>query len=136
MEDPKVFEKVFNKVVKPEDFTKLYLEERRRMKKAKINVKHLKIDTPDESEYRKKWFFKKNKAFSVIRGFGTFGAAEGLFECAIVKNQPVAKIGGYKTAKEYDVLDNLVKTGEVTEVQGHLTSEQVLARGMKVMGIK
>ncbi|MFO8067537.1 MAG: hypothetical protein R6U11_08150 [Bacteroidales bacterium] len=45
------------------------------------------IGKSSAEEYRKQWYFKNGYGISVVRGFGTYGVREGLFEIAVLKIQ-------------------------------------------------
>ena len=66
-------------------------------------------------EYRKKWNFPNGYGISVIRGFGSYGQREGLFEIALLKNGSLA----------YD-------KGDFEDVIGHLTPEKVVYYAKKI----
>ena len=68
-----------------------------------------------EEEYRKKWNFPNGYGISVIRGFGSYGQREGLFEIALLKNGSLT----------YD-------KGDFKDVIGYLTPEKVVYYAKKI----
>ena len=110
-----IFEKEFDKHSKSEDFSKNHQKITSETPDDLIKD----LITPDRSEYRKRWIFKNGFGISVIRGFGTYGAKEGLFEIAVVDE------GGLR----YD-------TKITSDVIGHLTSEEVLELGERIMRLE
>jgi len=72
-------------------------------------------NTPDSSEYRKRWNFPNGYGISVIRGYGTYGCEDGLFEIAVLKDNSLC----------YD-------TNITDDVIGNQTSKQVLKIGKQI----
>jgi len=120
IEDPAVFEKKFDEwAIKKEDFSETFIKQKRELARISKNLLITDIDTPDSSEYRKRWLFKNGFGISVIRGYGTYGARKGLFECAVID----------KNGLRYDT--------EITDdVIGWLTSKEVLKLGRKIKNLK
>jgi len=115
MEEPSIFEKEFNKwAIKTDDFSKIFAE-----RKKIDGVDFPEFDTPDSSEYRKHWLFKNGMRISVIRGYGTYGAREGLFECVVIDKNGI---------------DSKIETA--SNVVGWLTSEEVLELGKRIKNLK
>jgi len=104
----KEMEKELNKMGKLYDWTESYIKEHKvlRDKNGKIY------------EYRKRWYFPNGYGISVIRGFGTYGAEEGLFEIAVLHGNDIC----------YD-------TPIADDVVGHLTPDQVLEYARKIYNI-
>lgn len=121
MENPSIFEKKFDEwAVEKEDFSETFIKQKQELVRISKNLLVADIDTPDSSEYRKRWIFKNEFGIAVIRGYGTFGAKKGLFECAVIdKNKRL----------RYDT--------EITnDVIGWLTSKEVLKLGRKIKNLK
>ena len=84
---------------------------------------------PDGSEYRKKYLFRNGYAISVVRGMGTFGAGEVLFEMAvmsIVAMQTTNGVLGEGTLKL------CFDSGITDDVVGYLTSREVLSYAERI----
>jgi len=68
-------EKELNKLGILEDWTERYIKE---------GYTSLKDENGKIIEYRKRWHFPNSFGISIIRGFGTHGGTEGLFEIAVL----------------------------------------------------
>ena len=67
------------------------------------------------NEYRKHWYFSNGWGISVIRGMGTYGVREGLFEIALLKGEDLAYV-----------------SGDFEDVIGWLKPEQVIEYARKI----
>lgn len=119
MENPTIFENEFDKLsIKKKNWSKEMKE--RVSTPIPIPPSFGSRGTPDNSEYRIKWFFKNGFGISVVRGFGTYGAGEGLFEIAVL-----------------DKDGHLTYSTKITDdVIGNLTSKEVLKIGVRISKLK
>ena len=74
------------------------------------------------NEYRKRWCFKNHYGISIIRGFGTYGVAEGKFEIGLIKWNVKPEDGQL-------FYDN----GIFSDVIGYLTAVEVLEHCKKIL---
>ena len=124
-QNPKIFEEYFDKnCVSSEDFSghynKEFVEIRKNKKLFKLMSKMYPLmKEKNYKEYRKKWFFNNGFGIAVIRGHGTFGSEEGLFECAVMDRKGLR----YDTKITDDVIENN-------------KSEDILKVGKKIMKLK